>query len=404
MIALKRYEKIIGKEKLKEIISSASKLNGKRILNINSTYQGGGVAEILNHLIPLMNELGIDFGWRTLHGSPDFFGITKKFFNALQGERINFTGRKKQIYIENCQRFSSFTHIHHDAVIIHDIQPLPLIKFYKKRQPWIWRCHTDISKPNKTVFDYLNKNFIKEYDFAVFLSKKFLKKGLAPKQLILQPSIDPLSSKNKEISEKTINHYLNKFKIPTEKPFIAQVSRFDEFKDPLGVIKIFKKIKKKIDCSLVLVGSPAMDDPTGQKIYEKILSKTAGSKDIYVLNVENNILVNSIQRKASVIIQKSIKEGFGLVVTEALWKGTPVVASRVGGITDQIINGKNGFLLSPYDYDGFARITIKLMRDKKLSEKIGKISRETVKDNFLITTHILNWIKILNNIFEKDKR
>ena len=404
MLNLKKYKKYVGSEKIKKIHEAASKLKGKHILSINSTYQGGGVAEILNNLVPLMNDVGIDFGWRILHGAPDFFGVTKKFFNALQGGGIHFTKRKQMIYLENCRRFSSFTHIYHDAVIIHDIQPLPLIKFYKKRQPWIWRCHVDISKPNRKIFNYLNKNFIKEYDFAVFLSKKFLKHKLGPEQTTMFPSIDPLSAKNKELSEKTINHYLEKFGILTEKPFIAQVSRFDEFKDPIGVIKIFKKVRKKIDCALVLIGSPAVDDPTGQEIYEKIIKKTNHSKDIMILNVANDILVNAVQRKASVIIQKSIREGFGLVVTEALWKATPVVASNVGGITEQIIDGKNGYLLSPHNYDGFAAKIIKLMKEPKLREHFGKNGKEQVRKKFLITTHVLNWIDLLNKIFEKQKR
>ncbi|UZE94349.1 MAG: glycosyltransferase [Candidatus Pacearchaeota archaeon] len=401
---LKKYKKFVGAEKLGQIHERAEKLGDKHILNINSTYQGGGVAVILNSLIPLMNNLGIDVGWRILHGPPDFFITTKKFYNAIQGEKIHFTKQKQKIYLENCERFSSFTHIHHDAVIIHDIQPLPLVKFYKKRQPWIWRCHSDASHPNKEVFNYLKKNFINHYDYSVFLSKKFLQPGLKPKQVIMQPSIDPLDIKNKELTERTVNHYLNKFGVPTDKPLVCQVSRFDKWKDHFGMIKIFKKVREKVDCRLVLIGCMALDDPMGQQIYEKIIKKVSGQEDIIILNVVNDILVNALQRKASVIIQKSIMEGFGLTVSEALWKGTPVVASNVGGITEQIINGKNGYLLSPYDFDGFAARIVKLLKDSKLRATLGKQGRETVKNKFLITTHLLNWINLLNQVFEKEKK
>jgi len=340
---LTKYKKIVGAEKIKEIQEHASRLKGKHILNINSTYQGGGVAEILNSLIPLMNRLGIDAGWRILHGPPDFFMITKKFFNALHGEEINFTRRKQKLYVENCEKFSTFTHIHHDAVIIHDIQPLPLIKFYKKEQPWIWRCHADISAHVPKVFNYLNRNFIHNYDYMVVLSKKFLQQQIAPKQVVMPPSIDPLNAKNKELSDKISSHYLHKFGIYTDKPIICQVSRFDKWKDPMGVVKIFKRVKRRVDCRLVLIGSPALDDPTSQKIYERTIKKVTGAKDIILINLENNILVNVLQRKSAVIIQKSLREGFGLTVSEALWKQTPVVASNVGGISDQIINEKNGY-------------------------------------------------------------
>ncbi|MBU2523424.1 MAG: glycosyltransferase [Nanoarchaeota archaeon] len=403
MKSLNAYEKIIGKKQIELIKESAEKIAGKHILNISSTHQGGGVAEILNRFVPLMNSLGIDVGWRILHGTPDFFIITKKFSNALMGERIHFTKNKQRLYLENCERFSSFTHIHHDAVIIHDIQPLPLINFYKKRQPWIWRCHTDISTPTRNVYNYL-KGYIQKYDKIVLLSKKFLKKDLKPEQSVMAPSIDPLSMKNKELSEEFIDHYLNKFGIPTDKPIICQVSRFDKWKDHLGVVNIFKEVRKKVDCRLVLIGSMALDDPMGQKMYEELVTYVKSwNSDIIVLNVANDLLVNALQRKAVVVIQKSIKEGFGLTVSEALWKGTPVVASNVGGISDQVVHGKSGYLLNPYDLNGFAEKVTNLIKKEKLRKKMGIYGKEYVKEHFLITTHMLNWINQLDEVFKKEK-
>jgi len=401
---LSRYKKIVGKEQIGLIKEKASEIAGKHILNVNSTYQGGGVAEILNRLVPMMNDLGIDAGWRILHGTPDFFITTKKFTNALMGEKINFTKNKQRLYIENCERFSSFTHIHHDAVIIHDIQPLPLISFYKKRQPWIWRCHTDISSPNKEVYSYLKK-FIWQYDHGVLLSKKFLKEDLKMKQTVMPASIDPLSMKNKELSEKIIEKYLKKFGVPTDKPIICQVSRFDKWKDHIGVVDIFREVRKKVDCRLVLIGCMALDDPMGGAIYDKLISYTRRwNNDIIVLNIANDILVNALQRKAAVVIQKSIKEGFGLTVSEALWKGTPVIASNVGGISDQIVNGKSGYLLDPFDFKGFAAKIISLLKDEKMGKTMGLAGKEHVRKHFLITTHLLNWINLLKEIFKKEEK
>jgi len=397
-----KYKKFIGTKQIELISEKASKLDGKNILNINSTYQGGGVAEILTRLIPLMNSLGIEAGWRILHGTPDFFTITKKFANSLQGDKINLTKNKQKIYLENVERFSSFTHIYHDAVIIHDVQPLPIINFYKKRQPWIWRCHVDLTTPNKTAYNYL-KGFIQKYDYVAFLSKKYLQRNLNPTQLVIPPSIDPLSTKNKDLSEKVVLHYLSKFGILTDKPLICQVSRFDKWKDHTGVIRIFKEVRKKIDCRLVLIGSQALDDPMGQKIYEEILNSTKNDEDIYVLNIADDGLVNALQRASTVIIQKSLKEGFGLTVTEALWKGTPVIASNVGGISEQIVDGKNGYLVDPLNFNGFTLKIIRLLKEAKLRKSMGNFGKEYVKKHFLITTHLLNWINILNKVFEEEK-
>ena len=394
------YRKIVGDDVIAEIYKKARKLYGKYILNINSTYQGGGVAEILSSLVPLMNNTGIDSEWRILHGNPDFFTVTKKFHNALQGAKINLTDLKKKLYTETNGDFAIYTHIKHDAVMIHDPQPLPLITFYRKRQPWIWRCHIDLTKPNKEVWDYL-KSFILRYDAVIVSMEEYKRKDLPVQQFVIPPAIDPLTPKNMPLPKATIDKYLKKFNIPKDKPLITQISRFDPWKDPLGVIEVFKKVKEEVDARLVLCGSMASDDPEGYRIYsevQKAAKPLVEKGDIILLTTENNILVNVLQRVSDVILQKSKREGFGLTVTEALWKGTPVVASNVGGIKLQIKDGWNGFLLDPKDYDGFAKKIIEILKNKELAHTLGKNGTEYVRKNFLITRLLIQHLDLLNEI------
>jgi trehalose synthase len=401
---LSSYAKIVGKPELEKICAEAENLSGKHITCINSTYQGGGVAEILNSLVPLFDKVGVDFGWRILHGTPDFFTITKKFHNALQGSSINLSKRKKDIYYETNRRFSTFTHIDHDLVIVHDPQPLPLISFYKKTQPWIFRCHIDISNPNPQVWDYL-KGFIEKYDHFVVSLPEYKKDDLNIPQSVISPAIDPLTAKNKPVSETKISKYLDKFGIDRKKPIISQISRFDPWKDPIGVVKIFERVRKKMDCQLVLLGQFATDDPEGHKILmslQKKVDKSAHKHDIKLLVVDNAFLVNCLQRASAVVIQKSLKEGFGLTVTEALYKGTPVVASKVGGIPLQVIDGENGFLHSPHDLNGFTDSIIKLLKDEKLRETMGHAGKEHVKKNYLITRLMLDWLNLMNNMLSEQ--
>lgn len=398
MHCLEDYRRIVEPEVISSIHSKARRLYGKHIVHINSTYQGGGVAEILESFIPLMNDIGVDTGWRILHGNPDFFNITKKFHNGLQGDRINLSEMKKKLYLQANADFSLYTHIDHDCVIIHDPQPLPLIKFYRKRQPWIWRCHVDLSTPNPELWDFLS-NFILRYDLVILSAEEYRKKDLPVEQRVIQPVIDPLSPKNMELSEQLIAKFLKKFGIPTDKPILSQISRFDKWKDPEGVLEVYKLVKEEIDCRLVLCGSMATDDPEGWVIYEKIKRKAnrlVENKDVILITSENNILVNALQRVSAVIIQKSIREGFGLAVTEALWKERPVVASNVGGIALQIRDSENGFLVDPKDIRGTAEKVLKILKDPEMAREMGKKGKEVVKQNFLITRLILDHLDLLN--------
>ncbi len=402
MKSLDDYSEIVGDQVLSSIYRKARKLTGKHVLHINATYQGGGVAEILGSVVVLMNDIGIDTGWRILHGTPDFFAITKKFHNALQGSPINLTEIKKRLYIRANEDFSMFTHIDHDYVIVHDPQPLPLIKYYAKKQPWIWRCHVDLSTSNNAIWDFLKK-FILRYDVVIMSSEKYRRGDLPVEQRIIQPAIDPLSPKNVEISQRDISKYLKKFGIPRDKPLITQISRFDKWKDPEGVIQVFKLVKKKVDCRLVLCGSMAADDPEGWMIYEKVERKAKDlieNKDVILITSENSILVNALQRVSAVIIQKSTREGFGLTVTEALWKGTPVVTSNIGGIPLQVKDGENGFLVEVGDKKGFAERIIQLLKNPDLTEEMGKKGKEIVRKNFLITRILSDYLDLLNDMIK----
>ena len=405
--SLSSYSHIVGKQQIDEIYAEAGKLRGKHITCVNSTFQGGGVAEILNSIVPMFDQVGVDFGWRILHGTPDFFTITKKFHNALQGDEINLSRRKKDIYFETNRRFSTFTHLEkHDLVIVHDPQPLPLISFYKKTQPWIFRCHIDISNPNKEVWEYL-KGFIQKYDQFVVSLPEYKKDDLNMPQTVIHPAIDPLTAKNKPVSETKIIKYLEKFGIDCKKPMISQVSRFDPWKDPIGVVKVFERVRKKTSCQLILLGQFATDDPEGHKILlslQKKVDRSPFKNDIKLLVVDNAFLVNCLQSASAVVIQKSLKEGFGLTVTEALYKGTPVVASNVGGIPLQVIDGENGFLHNPHDLNGFSSSIIKLLKDENLRATMGKAGKEHVKKNFLITRLMLDWLYLMNKVLSEQKK
>jgi trehalose synthase len=399
---LEDYSDIVGEEIVSGIYKKARSLYGVRVLMINSTYYGGGVAEILNTFVPLMNDIGLRMGWRILRGTPDFFDITKRFHNALQGEDVNLTEIKKDLYVEANEAFASYTHIDHDCVIIHDPQPLPLIRFYAKRQPWIWRCHVDLSNPDAEFWRFL-KRFILRYDMVVVSSSRYRREDLPVFQRVIHPAIDPLSPKNMELSKTVIAKSLNRFGIPTDKPIIAQVGRFDKWKGCKEALEVYQRVRSEVDCRLVLCGSMATDDPEGQVIYQDILRKAndlVRKGDVILITSENNILVNALQRVSSVILQMSSREGFGLTVTEGLWKGKPVIASDVGGIPHQISDGKTGFLLEPGDIDGFTEKTLYILKNPKAGRELGRKGTECVREHFLITRLLSDYLDLMNDVME----
>jgi len=394
---LKDYERFVGAEAIERIRKKASQIQDLHVVNVNSTYYGGGVSQILSSLTLLMNSLGIKTGWRVVHGPPDFFSITKKIHNALQGGKINLSDRKMKIYEQVIYENAIRNHLDHDVVIVHDPQPLPIINHYRKNCPWVWRCHIDLSRPNQEVWNYLMP-FIEKYD-AVILSNRDYKQKLKIPQLFFMPAIDPFTITNRELSQKEIDERLNYYNIPTDLPLVVQISRFDRWKDPEGVIQAFKLAKKQVDCTLVLLGNVATDDPEGAEVYQSLLDSR--EERIIILSYQDGALVNALQRRAACVLQKSIREGFGLTVTEAMWKGAPVIGGNTGGIRYQIEDGVNGFLVSSVPQA--AERIVQLVEDKELRVQLGKKARETVRQKFLMTRYLEQYLDLLNS-FEADFR
>jgi trehalose synthase len=389
---VEEYEEYIGAEVIERILDKAKKLEDLHVVNINSTYYGGGVAEILSSLSLILNSAGIKTGWRVIQGSPDFFSITKKMHNALQGGEINLSDRKMDIYEEVIYENAIRNHlVNHNMVVIHDPQPLPMINHYKKNGPWIWRCHVDLSNPNRELWNYLVP-FIEKYDAVIFSIKDYKKKLKTP-QLFFMPAIDPFSILNRDMTREEIKERLDNYEIPTDLPLVVQISRFDRWKDPEGVIEAFKKAREEVNATLVLLGNVATDDPEGAEVYESLLN--CREERIIILSHQDTALVNALQRSAAVVVQKSIREGFGLTVAEAMWKGAPVIGGNVGGIRYQIRNGVNGFLVSTVE--DAAKRMVQLIKDKKLRKHMGEKARETVRRKFLLTRYLEQYLDLFNS-------
>ena len=385
------YECQIGAEAVDRILKKASRLKDTRVVHINSTYYGGGVAEILDPLSLLMNDVGIKTSWLLIQGEPDFFSITKKMHNALQGGEIHMTDLKTSIFEEVVQKNAMRMDLNrYDRVMIHDPQPLFLINHYVKSCPWIWRCHVDLSNPNEELWEYL-ATAVEKYD-AMIVSSESYKRDVRIPQMVFMPAINPFSIKNKELTQEEIDTRLAHYKIPTDLPLVVQISRFDNWKDPKGVIKAFKKARKQVDATLVLLGNIASDDPEGPEIYESLLELS--EERIILISQEDSALVNALQRSAAVVLQKSLREGFGLTVTEAMWKGKPVIGGNVGGIPLQIRDGFNGYLVS--NVNEAADRLVKLLKDAKLREEMGRRARATVLENFLMSRLLEQDIDLLN--------
>ncbi len=391
IIDIDDYERLIGAEAVSRIKRKAKALGDMHVVNINSTYYGGGVSQLLSSLAILMNSLGIETGWRTIHGPPDFFSVTKKMHNALQSGEINWTERKIEIFEQIIYENSILNHLDHDLVIVHDPQPLPLVQHYRKTGPWVWRCHIDLGEPNMELWSFL-KPYIEMYD-AVILSSIDYKQELEVPQRFFMPAIDPFSIVNKDMDDAAIADRLRHYDIPTDLPLIAQISRFDRWKDPQGVIDAFNIVREEIPCRLVLLGNVATDDPEGPEVYEALLSQQRD--DLMILSVQDGALVNALQRTAAVVLQKSLREGFGLTVSEAMWKSTPVIGGDTGGIRMQIEDGVNGFLVS--SVEEAARRTLELLRDRDMARQIGEAGRETVREKFLLSRYLEQYLDLFGS-------
>lgn len=389
-ITLDDYEPFIGAEALDRIHKKAEQSKGIHVVNVNSTYYGGGVAQLLGSTTLLFNSLGIKTGWRVIQGSPDFFSVTKKMHNALQGGEIRLTEQKKRIYEDVVYENVIRTHLAHDLVIIHDPQPLPMIGHYRKRGPWIWRCHVDLSSPDRELWTYL-RGFIEHYDAVIVSVQEYLQE-LKPPQFVFMPAIDPFSSVNRDLSDEEIDERLFHYNIPTDLPLVVQISRFDRWKDPEGVIRAFKIARKQVDATLVLLGNVATDDPEGSEVYESLLH--CQEERIIILSHQDTALVNALQRRAAVVLQKSIREGFGLTVAEAMWKGTAVIGGDTGGIRYQIEDGVNGYLVSTVEEA--ARRLVELLKDEALRRRLGQKARETVREKLLLSRYIEQYLDLFN--------
>jgi trehalose synthase len=388
------YEQFIGSAAVERIQKKGERLRGVRLAHISSTFYGGGVAEILTPLTLLFNAMGLETGWQLIQGTPDFFNCTKKIHNALQGDATGLDPNEKAIYeqviFENSVRLQIEPD---DLVVIHDPQPLPLVRHLRRGPvPWIWQCHIDLTEPNSSVWRYLS-GFVQQFDAAIFSLEEY-GQNLSVPQHFFMPAINPFSAKNRDMTEEEINASLGQHQIPTERPLIVQISRFDRWKDPTGVIEAFRMVQREIDCTLVLLGNNASDDPEGQVLLETILS--SADERINVISVDDPTLVNALQRRADVVLQKSIREGFGLTVAEAMWKGAAVVGGNVGGIRRQIQDGTNGFLVDSVEQT--AERILSLLRDEILRKRLGANARETVRTRFLLSRLAEDWVDFISAI------
>jgi len=393
---LEEYLPYVDKECLNELIILAKKLKGIRVLHVNSTKEGGGVAEILHRLVPLMNQVGIHTDWKVIKGDLKFFKITKKLHNLLHlSNKETITSDEYVYYLkityENLQHIDTENY---DVVIIHDPQPMGLIVKKVKGQKWVWRCHIDTSSPDPRAWQFI-QNFLNSYDACVFHMPEFAYQNIYIPIFIISPSIDPLHPKNIDLEEEYVDKILEKFGIDKKRPIILQVSRFDRLKDPIGVIEVYKILKKKIDCQLVLAGGYASDDPEGEEVYKELVNISKNDEDIFILNLppESHREINALQRSATIVIQKSLREGFALVVSEAMWKSKPVVGSNVGGIKRQILHGITGYLVNSIEGASF-RIK-QLLFNKDLRIEMGKHAKERVRHRFLIIRHLRDYIMLI---------
>lgn len=376
------------------------KLKKKSFLHVNSTRAGGGVAEILQRMIPIMNGLGINTRWEIIEGDDKFFDITKKIHNAIQGNPEKITKDMWDHHYEINKINAEKLDLGANAVLIHDPQPAPLIKFRKKGK-WIWRCHIDVSNPVKEVCDYLMR-YCSKYNAAVFSVARFAR-AMAIDEFIIPPSIDPLSDKNRDLTREEINETMTRLKIPVDRPIILQVSRFDRFKDPVGVIEAYKIVKKYNDCILILAGSPATDDPEGEIVLNEVRNYASDDPDIHILLLPpfSDRDINALQRTATIILQKSLREGFGLTVSEAMWKGKPIIGGAAGGIPLQIVHGATGFLV--HSVEGAAFRIRQFLNNPEMAGRMGEVGKEYVRNNFLITRQTRDYLSIWYSLENKGK-
>ena len=397
--ALADYATIASRGSMEEIRALAAPLAGKRVVHLSATAFGGGVAEINYTLVPLMADAGLDVEWQIIKGAEEFFNVTKAIHNAIQGDPHGLNAEQHEIFRRyqgiNAQECDD----HYDFVIVHDPQPLGMIEhFPDTKAKWIWRGHIDFSAPNLQVMEFLLP-WLRRYDAAIFHLEEYVPKvdGL-PDSYIWPPAIDPLAPKNMALSPEDAAYIVDQFGIDVDRPLLTQVSRFDPWKDPLGVIDAYRSVKQEFpEVQLALVGSMAHDDPEGWEYYNKTLAYADDDQDIFILSNLNNVgsvEVNAFQVHARAVIQKSIREGFGLTVSEALWKGRPTVAGRVGGIVVQIQDSETGWLVDSADQ--CADACKEILRDPEVARARALKGKELVRRNFLTPRLLRDWLVLFN--------
>jgi trehalose synthase len=385
---LEDYAQVAGSEVIDHLRQLTESLKGMKVVHVNSTRVGGGVAEILDKLVPLTKELGIDVSWEVITGEPAFYECTKSMHNALQGNRSPISDALLKVYEEtnavNAERLRG-TLEQADFVFIHDPQPAPLLRHCPNRKgKWVWRCHIDASRPYRAVWKYLRR-FVAPYDASIFSLAAFAQ-ALPHPEYLIPPSIDPLSDKNVEMDASEIDAVRQRFGLDPERPLLVQVSRFDRFKDPVGVIAAYRLAKRFLpQIQLVLAGGTASDDPEGDAVLKEVHAAAAADKDIHILLLppDANRDINALQRAADIVLQKSIREGFGLTVTEGMWKGKPVIGGDTGGIRLQVVDHHTGFLVTTPE-GAALRIRYLLHQPQKLAE-MGQKAQDFVRENFLLT-------------------
>lgn len=393
IIRLDDYTSVLGEPEVAELRALASRLEGRTVQMMNSTSVGGGVAEILSRLVPLLEELGLAVRWDVITGGDDFFEVTKAFHNALHGGPYEKPPESFQVFLAYNKMNLARLQMDGEFTVIHDPQPLALIQARGNHSGhWTWRCHIDLSHPNQTVWHFLEP-WVNRYDGAIFSSPEFSRQLPIP-QYLFYPCIDPLSEKNRDLEPEVVRDTLERFQIDPSRPILTQVSRFDRLKDPVGVVKAYKIVKRYFDCQLVLAGGGAKDDPEGEAVLAEVREVAGDDQDIHVLNLPpwSALEINALQRASSIVIQKSLREGFGLTVSEALWKRKPVVASAVGGIPIQVIHKHTGMLA--HSVEGTAYQIRFLLSNPSIAARLGEQGHEHVREHFLITSNAKRYLTL----------
>ncbi len=392
-IPLSDYAGVIGEAEISELRTLAKPLAGRSVEMVNSTAVGGGVAEILNRLVPLAEELELKIRWEVMTGGEDFFEVTKAFHNALHGEPYHADAKHFEVFRSYTEQNMKRIPLDAEFVVIHDPQPAGMIQARKDgRNHWVWRCHIDLSHPNRMVWDFLEE-YVSKYDGAIFSSPEFARQLQIP-QFLFHPAIDPLSEKNRPLEPEFIAEVLARYSIDPLRPILTQISRFDRLKDPVGVIRAYRIVRRYFDCQLVLAGGSASDDPEGAAVLKEVRNAAQEDPDIKVLELPAwaPLEVNALQRASTIVIQKSLREGFGLTVSEALWKKKPVVASAVGGIPTQVIHKHTGLLA--HSVEGTAYQIRFLLSHPEIAARLGEHGHEHVKENFLITNNLKRYLTL----------